>query len=290
MRTVVVGATGRIGSRLLAELRDQGEDVVGTSSRPEISGVLHVAPDDVAALTRAVKPADVLVVLAGATTARPLDGMHLNAVAAATAVEAGSRAGAARIVLASSAAVYGDRRDRPLRENDPVDPLSRYAHSKLEAEQALESFPGETVALRIFNVYGEGFDDSLVAKVLTSAAKGGHRTRGADDFVRDYVHVDTVVQALQAARTAPLPERHAVVNVATGVRTTTRDLVALVARKRAVEVTFGAGDGSWSWGDTTAMTAVLGVRPASLSEVLAGLSPDPSTDDTTDPRRHEAPA
>lgn len=113
--------------------------------------------------------------------------------------------GAKRLVIASSAAVYGENTNIPLGEEDGGMLLSPYAKSKWENEkQVLDArLKGlESVALRFFNVYGVGqrpdsayaavipkFVDLLVNQQPPSINGDGLQTR-------DFVHVNDVVRAI----------------------------------------------------------------------------------------------
>ncbi|MFW5919343.1 MAG: NAD-dependent epimerase/dehydratase family protein, partial [Halanaeroarchaeum sp.] len=69
-----------------------------------------------------------------------------------------ARAVDARVVVASSAAVYGHPDEVPVSEADPKTPTSPYGIDKLAVDQYTrryhERYGLETVALRYFNVYG----------------------------------------------------------------------------------------------------------------------------------------
>lgn len=101
-------------------------------------------------------------------------------------------AGVKRIIFTSSAAVYGN-------------PLTPYGASKLSAESALECYKDkiEIVVLRLFNVYGEGQNESyagVINKFKQCMAEGKPITiYGKGDSVRDYVYVDDVVKTLVKA-------------------------------------------------------------------------------------------
>ncbi len=113
--------------------------------------------------------------------------------------------GAKRLVMASSAAVYGENTNLPLDEADGGMLLSPYAESKWENEKQIldaRSRGLECVALRFFNVYGVGqrpdsayaavipkFVDLLVNQQPPSINGDGLQTR-------DFVHVYDVVQAI----------------------------------------------------------------------------------------------
>jgi len=63
--------------------------------------------------------------------------------------------GVRQVVFSSTAAVYGEVTDKPIKESQPARPINPYGQSKLDAETHLRSIPGmNSVALRYFNVAG----------------------------------------------------------------------------------------------------------------------------------------
>ena len=88
---------------------------------------------------------------------RPQECLDVNVAGTAHLLEAARKAGVGRVVIASSAAVYGDSMEQPLAEDTPLRPLSPYAVSKnvneLYAGLYSQTFGLEVTALRYFNVY-----------------------------------------------------------------------------------------------------------------------------------------
>jgi nucleoside-diphosphate-sugar epimerase len=169
MTTLITGATGRVGSRFVPRLLEQGgpvrilvrdpEPAVGLRDR----GAEVVIGDlrDAATRERALAGVDAIVHLAAAF--RGVDDDEAAAVNQAAAVELGQTAlaaGVRRFVLASTNLVYGPGRGRPAREEDPPDPPHVYPATKAAAEQALLDLQREGgLGLRIVRlafVYGEG--------------------------------------------------------------------------------------------------------------------------------------
>jgi UDP-glucose 4-epimerase len=146
-------------------------------------------------------------------------------------------AGVKRVVLASSATVYGPQTVQPVREDFWPHPLVPYAVSKLAAEYYIfalgELNDIETVALRIFNAYGPGqrvppahapVVPLFVKNVLSGASVVVH---GNGNQTRDFVYIDDVVDALFAAATAPGVNR-CVINVGSGEEISINQLIATV--------------------------------------------------------------
>jgi nucleoside-diphosphate-sugar epimerase len=121
---------------------------------------------------------------------------------------AANQAGVKRVVLASSAAVYGEA-ESVVEENSPQHPLSPYASSKHAMEQAAVLFTRAydlpTVALRFFNVYGpRQAPDSPYAAAIpmfiqTMMTGKPPRIHGDGQQSRDFIFVEDAVRAMQLA-------------------------------------------------------------------------------------------
>lgn len=235
MRVLLTGAGGAIGRRVAALLHDRGgfDVTLLVSPRSEDpAGTVVVDVADPRALRAAVEDArpDAVVHLAALTgPACDLDGQRtddVNVGSVRTLAAAAQDGLIGRIVFASTSAVYGDRYDHPIPESGPVALGSSYARSKHAGERALaESATGESVSLRIFNVFGPGTPGSLVTRLAAATPDRPVELRGLDGFVRDYVHSDDVAAAVVSALSAELPQRHATFNIGSGVPTSNRELI-----------------------------------------------------------------
>ncbi len=165
-RVLVLGATGRIGGilrkcwpkgRALWQTRkilpDMGSDWI-------VCDVLGDAPG----LARAAADADVILCLSGVIHSRQEGDLSQNITLAEAAIRAahrgrngGRNGGGARVMLASSAAVYGDQVG-VLEETAPLRPINDYGRAKAEMETrgaALGAELGVAVtSLRIGNIAG----------------------------------------------------------------------------------------------------------------------------------------
>jgi UDP-glucose 4-epimerase len=160
-------------------------------------------------------------------------------------MEAMRDAGVRRVVLASSGAVYGEQGKQPVQEDQPPNPQSPYAVSKLAAEYYVRTIGAlwgiDTVILRVFNAYGPGqrlppSHPPVVPRFLRQAQQGGSLVIfGGGGQSRDFVYVDDVVEALVAASTASDVDRR-IVNVGSGCETTINDLASMVAEVTGREV------------------------------------------------------
>jgi ADP-L-glycero-D-manno-heptose 6-epimerase len=127
--------------------------------------------------------------------------MNLNLMWSIELAELCSKYGV-NLQWSSSASVYGSALKRPMREDDLCDPKNLYAMSKFLFEQYITHRPrcGVYQGFRYFNVYGphEQHKGSQ-ASPYTQFAKQAKETgvikvfEGSENYLRDFVHVDTVV-------------------------------------------------------------------------------------------------
>ncbi len=111
------------------------------------------------------------------------------------------------IVVASSAAVYGNPNELPLSETSPTIPISPYGESKLAMEQLISDFSQKnnlnSICLRFFNIYGKGQTDAY-AGVISKFIKNIHEDTpltifGDGSNTRDFISVYDVVDSIKCA-------------------------------------------------------------------------------------------
>jgi UDP-N-acetylglucosamine 4-epimerase len=192
-------------------------------------------------------------------------------------------AGAARMVYASSSAVYGDHPSLPKVESQIGRAMSPYGLSKrineLYADVFAACYGFQSIGLRYFNVFGPRQDpDGPYASVIPAWI--GALLRGETAYVngdgsaaRDYCHVDNVVQANLLAATVEDPQATGeAYNVAVGEQTTLNELFELmravlserVPHLRSVRAVHRAprrGDMLLSRADVGKAARLLGYRP-----------------------------
>ena len=149
----------------------------------------------------------------------------------------GSRA---RLVVGSSAGVYGHPQWLPLDEAHPCAPANRYGATKLAAERVALGYAGEVVIARIFNVVGPGQTEDHVcgrfAAQLAGARPGDSITLvvGPLGPTRDFIDVRDVAAALLVA--ADRGEPGSAINVASGLEVSIREVLSAMVRAANVEV------------------------------------------------------
>lgn len=253
MRVLVTGGAGFIGSRLANQLHRRGHYVRVlddlSSGYPDrlVDGVNFNRGDvrDVPKLWSLLQGVEVVYHLAArvsvpASVLYPREYNEVNVGGTVNLLEACRDVGCVtRVVLASSATVYGDHSVQPIDEDRDIRPAVPYAVSKVAAEQYLFTLGRlggfETVALRIFNTYGPGQDvppahaPVIPQFVQQIAGRGSVVVCGDGSQTRDFVYVDDVVDALISAGSASGVDGQ-IINVGSGQEFAIRDLVALISK------------------------------------------------------------
>jgi UDP-glucose 4-epimerase len=295
---LVTGGAGFIGSHVVDALVGAGArvdvvDDLSSGREANLEGALqrgarlHVADvtdvGEIARVTAAARPEVVLHLAAQINVRRSVDEPAFDAgvnVAGTTAVlEAARRAGARRVVLASTAAVYGAPDSVPTPESSPLRPMTPYGAGKAAAESYLDLYGRlyglSTLALRMANVYGPRQDphgESGVIAIFSGAAAEGRPVtiHGDGRQTRDYVNVADVAAAFLLATCSDVT---GALNLATGCETSVLEVAAALG----VEVLHGpgrAGEVPRSCLDPAAAHDVLGwqartAMPDGLGELAA---------------------
>jgi len=250
---LVTGGAGFIGSHIVSLLLSVGWDVrvldnFSTGRRENLQGLvgrLEIFEGDIrdsARLDEALQGVEVVFhqaafVSVPGSMENPLACLDINVQGTANVLETARRHAVRRVVLASSAAVYGDSDILPLEEETPLQPLSPYAASKrvdeIYAQLYTRSLGLEVVALRYFNVFGpRQRPDSpyaaavpifirryLDGKPVTVFGDGGQ--------TRDLIYVGDVARAnLLAAEHPDAPGQ--IFNICTGIETRLLDLLEIL--------------------------------------------------------------
>lgn len=242
---LVTGAAGLVGRPLVERLLAEGQRVVATDMRPPEGldcPVVIADLNDVHRLYTAMMAHRIqAIVHCGGVSGSvvSVDNPHLimrtNIGGTAHIFELARVFEVRRIVLCSSASVYGPQPTDPITEEIPLHPASVYGASKIAAEAILEAYAVQWrvdgVALRIFQVYGPGRStDCQIRTMLMGAIMGRdvHLPYPATAR-RQYVHVDDVVEALVAALGGrDLP--HRIYNISGNDSLTLREVAEVVAR------------------------------------------------------------
>ncbi|MBI3311916.1 MAG: SDR family NAD(P)-dependent oxidoreductase [Candidatus Omnitrophica bacterium] len=159
---------------------------------------------------------------------------EVNVVGTVNLLEGAVKARATRVVCVSSSSVYGEAARMPLREDQPANPISPYAASKLASELYCglfsRAFKLETVVVRYFNVFGPRQSlDSQYAVVIPRfiACLLRHEpppVYGDGTQTRDFTYIENVVDATVLASQRPGISGE-VLNIALGEEHSVLDLL-----------------------------------------------------------------
>jgi UDP-glucose 4-epimerase len=302
---LVTGGAGFVGSHIADALVGENDvrilDDLSSGRREHVpeganlvvgdirdSGILSAAMDGVDLVFH-----EAALVSVARSVEAPLETEATNVAATLRLLEAARREDA-RVVLASSAAVYGHPESVPVAEDHPTEPTSPYGVSKLAVDLYARRYATlhdlETVALRYFNIYGprqRGGDYSGVITAFVEQALAGDpiTVHGDGEQTRDFVHVRDVVRAnLRAATTDHVGEAF---NVGTGDRVTIAELAERIrdatgSSSPVVHADPREGDIRHSCADVERARRRLGfAATVPLSEGLSTVPGVPATDGTS---------
>jgi UDP-glucose 4-epimerase len=285
---LVTGGAGFIGSHLVRALLERGDQVrvldnLSTGLRENLTDLdITLIQGDIRDLNivrQAISGVNHIYHLAAlisvsASMEDPLDCYAVNLNGSLNILWAAHQAGASRVILTSSAAIYGDI-DKRVDENVKIRPLSPYASSKLAMEQAAQLFASTsslpTVSLRCFNVYGpRQSPDSPYAAVIPifihEMLEGRPPTiHGDGEQTRDFVFVEDVVRAFILA--TEMEEAHGdAFNIGGGASISILDLAYTLQQLipdglDPIYAPSRLGDIRFSEADITRAESALGYRP-----------------------------
>ncbi|AVT30162.1 UDP-glucose 4-epimerase GalE [Plantactinospora sp. BC1] len=265
MKLLVTGGAGYVGSVVTRLLLDAGHDVVvlddlrtghAEALAPEATFVRADIADVATVLTPDAGFDGVLhfaaLIAAGESMVKPELYWKVNTVGSLALLDAARLARVSRFVFSSTAAVYGNPTETPIKETSTPLPTSTYGATKLAVDLALTSMATAhglaAVSLRYFNVAGAYLRDGvalgerhepethLIPIALQVAA--GRRDKlqlFGDDYptedgtcVRDYIHVEDLARAHLLALDAAKPGAHQVFNLGNGCGFSNRQVVEAV--------------------------------------------------------------
>ncbi|SEL60181.1 Nucleoside-diphosphate-sugar epimerase [Blastococcus sp. DSM 46786] len=237
----MTGAGGFVGRHLVARLERDGWHVTGLTRRD----VDLADPVAGAAAVRAADPDVVFALAAGRAKATPEERTATTAVNTSPWLVDALPDRCRAVVRLGSSTEYAAA-PHPLAEDAALAPRGFFGATKAAGSLLLQAAAAErgirAAVLRAFQVYGPGDHPTrLVPVVMTAARSGGTVALPAHLSRRDWVWVGDVVDAcVRAAVDDGLPPG-AVLNIGTGVQTSTEELVALAERVTGRPITTAPG-------------------------------------------------
>ena len=251
---LVLGAGGFIGTNLCHRLAGSGATVLGFGRNRREDTFAGARIEwrqgefrDSSTLARAVEGQHVVFHLISGSTPEssnhdPAGDIESNVLTTLRLLDLCRSEGVERVVFASSGGtVYGVPQTVPIAETAHTDPICSYGIGKLAIEKYLGLYKHlhglDSVVLRIANPYGP-FQSArrrqgVVAAMIRQALdKKGFEIWGNGEVVRDFLHIDDVVNAMMAAAGYAGPAR--VMNVGSGmglsINRIADDIEALIGR------------------------------------------------------------
>ena len=234
MVALVTGHRGFLGRRVVAQLEAAGLVVIG-AGRPEVeipSGAFDRVLDETLPdlVVHCAGPASVPASVEDPAADRQ-GSVEVTSELVASLLR---RSDPPRLLLVSSAAVYGEPARLPIAETVAPAPISPYGRHRLEVEELVRGGSLPSAIVRIFSAYGEGLRRQLLWDIAQQADAGPVELWGTGEESRDFVHVDDVAGAIAVVCEASSFGGE-VVNVASGVETTVATVARMLLRELGVE-------------------------------------------------------
>jgi nucleoside-diphosphate-sugar epimerase len=296
MRYLVTGGAGFIGSHIVDQLVQRGQEVVvlddlSAGKEANLAGVrdkidFHIGSiTDLAAVQSACKGVQYVIHLAARTSVprsvlNPLETNHVNIDGMLNVLVAARDAQVRRFVFAASSAAYGETPTLPKVESMPAQPISPYGLTKYVGELYAQVFGRvyglENACLRYFNVFGPRQDPTsqysgVLSRFMLAVIEGqAPVVYGDGEQSRDFTYVDNIVDETLRACEAP-GATGLVFNGGTGARITLNQVLKLLEQitGKAVKPKYDAprdGDIRDSQADVSLARKILGYEPRVLFE------------------------
>ncbi|QDT55847.1 GDP-6-deoxy-D-mannose reductase [Caulifigura coniformis] len=279
--TLLTGASGFLGTWIEKHLRERGTTVVRA---PKASAAYSGSNGtgraqflgELASLLKETRPTCVVHAAGSASVpksfADPECDFFGNVVLSQDLVNAvADDAPEAKLLLISSAAVYGQPETLPVGELCSLSPLSPYGLNKQLAETIVQNAARarglRTAIVRVFSAYGDGLRKQVVWDIMEKAHRGPViRLQGTGSESRDFIHASDVARAVEAVVTNGQMQGEAY-NVASGEETTIATLAGLLVRElpSPIDVQFDGKIPSGTpcrWQADIGLVRSLGFRPA----------------------------
>lgn len=286
MKVLITGAAGFIGSNLVKALLRQGDEVIALDNlssgyKKNLSSDVNFIKGDIRdrhLLDKLMPGVEVIYHLAASVGNKrsidnPFSDADINVMGTLCILESARIHNVRKIVVTSSAGIFGELKTLPIHESHPVEPRTPYACSKLYAEKVSLAYADlygiEAVCLRYFNVYGpnqrfDAYGNVIPIFMFKMLQDETLHVFGTGEQTRDFVNVHDVVQAnIKAANAKGVIGAF---NIASGTNITInqliKDLIQVSGINPHIEYKdVRPGDVLHSLADISAAEKAFGYRP-----------------------------
>ena len=250
MKYAVTGGAGFIGSHLVKNLVERGNEVIvidnlNTGKKKNVKknfkkiNFFEVDIRDFSTIEDIMKNVDGIFHEAALASVQdsfriPDKYFDVNVKGTENIFKIGKKLGI-KVVYASSSSVYGNPISIPIKENDDKNPLNPYAKTKLENDKMAEKYAKnglKVIGLRYFNVFGPGQSKEYAGVIklfLERIQQGLSPLINGDGLqVRDFVYVDDVVNANMLAMESNINGKF--FNIGTGTTISVLDLANMIIK------------------------------------------------------------
>ena len=257
---LVTGVAGFIGAAIAKRLVDDDHEVLGIDNLS--TGYVSHVPAGVHFYEIGVQDIEVLKILkshnfeaifhiAGQSGgelsyADPIYDLQSNAQSTLLLLKYASESQCKKIIYASTVSVYGEPEScLKIPETEVLNPKSFYGVGKLASENYLRIYANQfgldTIALRLFNVYGPGqnlnnLQQGITSIYLSQAVRDRHiHIKGAKDRFRDLIYIDDATEAFMTVLDDKFRGFNAY-NVSTGTKTIVEDIIEAIRLNLPFEI------------------------------------------------------
>ena len=292
MKIVVTGGAGFLGSHLVDKLIREGEEIIVIDNlfRGQTENIEQHIPnkkftllnDEIQNKTKindALHLADAVIHFASISSVfrsivEPEIVNTINVTGTLNMLNLCIKEEVQCFIFASSAAVYGGDRNRPLQENDSLHPLSPFAASKIAGEAYCkaysETYGLNTIILRFMNIYGPRIT-KVYRRVCSKFAEATIRNEplviaGDGKQTRDFTYVTDAINAIILALNNKDIEGETF-NIGTGKPTTINQLanlykkISVNSKQEIKHINAKKGDLIYSYADITKAKKKIGYNP-----------------------------
>lgn len=251
MKIIVTGGSGFLGNHMIDALKENGHSIKNIdliqSSKPNDENLETIVADirDKDKMVDLIKDADVVfhfagLIEAGESVKNPQKFIDYNISGTLSVLEAMRINNIKTIIFSSSAAIYGEPKNIPIKEDDPAMPINPYGMTKLAMEGLISSYVeshGFTgIALRYFNLYGPGENHQPETHAIPNFIKQVYQGEnikifGNGQHQRDYIHIRDIVDAHLKALDFAInnPNNYHYINLSTEKPSTTQEIAETIA-------------------------------------------------------------